>query len=186
MSMSPSEKQARYRQRQRERREAEERERRDSTLLSLTAGDLNRIIAEATETATRAAIAQFAVPGRLDALEGRTGREQDDDDGEGRGDPKNVPTPPPDADFEIVGGFAGSACRDCYMIGAIAFLDDCEARFRQDGSVPDDPDRLRALIGLLMRRIRWTEWGTARALFDGDAPFRSAILRKLHELDGRA
>lgn len=114
-------------------------------------------------------------------------REEDRDRDAGRGRDREPdlppPLPPPGAGFDEVGRFASTdeACRNCYNVAAIAYLDDCEARFRQDGTLPDNPDRLRALIGLLMRRIRWNEWGSADELFDDDAPFRAAILRKLHD-----
>ena len=122
-----------------------------------------------------------------------SGADRDDDRGRdadrGRDREPDLPPslPSPDAGFHEVGRFASAdeACRNCYNVAAIAYLDDCEARFRQDGTLPDDPAHLRALIGLLMRRIRWNEWGNADALFDNDAPFRGAILRKLGETPGR-
>ena len=115
------------------------------------------------------------------------GRDSDADRDEDRDrEPDPPPLPPPDAGFHEVGRFASAdeACRNCYSVAAIAYLDDCEARFRQAGTLPDDPAHLRALIGLLMRRIRWNEWGNADALFDDDASFRGAILRKLGETPG--
>lgn len=93
MPLSPAEKQARYRERQRERRETLERERLESTPLALTVADLTGIIQEATDAATRAAIARFSIPGPQEA--GRAPVERDGDSGRGRG--KDAPVPSPDA-----------------------------------------------------------------------------------------
>jgi hypothetical protein len=181
--MTPAEKQARYRQRQRERLEAQQRERINNTELSLTVADLNQIIASATAAAVQAAAERFAVPAPQDARRAPVERERDQDRGQVASAPEDLPIPTPDADFMTVGRYTDRHCTDCYLIAGAAYLESTEARFRQDGTVPSNPSHLRAIVGLLMRRIRWVEYCNADELFDADAPFRSACLTKLHELE---
>jgi hypothetical protein len=183
MALTPAEKQARYRQRQRERLEAQQRERINNTELSLTVADLNRIIADATAAAVQAAAERFAIPAPQEAR--RAPPEHERDRGRGQPDPapESLPTPSPDADFMTVGKYTDRHCTDCYLIAGAAYLESTEARFQQDGTVPTNPSHLRAIIGLLMRRIRWTEYCSADELFDAVAPFRSVCLTKLRELE---